>query len=79
MPQVRDGADDSAAGRWPAESVGKQLSDLLDDVGMRAGLRRCPGCGAELGEAAVLCVMCGYDTRLGRRLKTHVGSAVEAG
>jgi len=58
--------------------TGKQLSDLLDDVGMRAGIRRCPGCGAELAEAAVLCVMCGYDTRLGRRLKTRVGVAVEA-
>ena len=57
----------------------KTVSDLLDDAGMRSGIRRCPGCGAELGEAAVLCVMCGYDTRLGRRLKTHVGSVVEVG
>jgi hypothetical protein len=58
--------------------TGKPLSELLDDVGMRAGIRRCPGCGAELGEAAVLCVMCGYDSRLGRRLKTRVGVVVEA-
>ncbi len=41
---------------------------------MRSGIERCPGCGAELGKSAVLCVMCGYDTRLGRRLKTRVGS-----
>ena len=40
---------------------------------MRSGIERCPGCGAELGKSAVLCVMCGYDTRLGRRLKTRVG------
>jgi len=58
--------------------TGKPLSELLDDVGMRAGVRRCPGCGAELGEVAVLCVMCGYDTRIGRRLKTRVGVSVEA-
>jgi len=56
---------------------GKHLSDLLDDVGLRAGLRRCPGCGAEMSPAAVLCVMCGYDTRLGRRLKTLAGIAIE--
>jgi hypothetical protein len=29
-----------------------------------------------MGESAVLCVMCGFDTRLGHRLKTRVGSAV---
>jgi len=56
---------------------GKHLSDLLDDVGLRAGLRRCPGCGAEMSPAAVICVMCGFDTRLGRRLKTLAGSAIE--
>ena len=77
VSQVRHRADDSAAGCEPAAAPAKQLSDLLDDVGLRAGLRRCPGCGAEMGEATVLCVMCGYDTRLGRRLKTHTGSAVE--
>ena len=43
---------------------------------MRSGVVRCPGCGAELGESAVLCVMCGYDTRVGRRLKTRVGTEV---
>ncbi len=61
-----------------AKGAHKQhLSELLDDVGLRAGLRRCPGCRAELSEAAVICIMCGYDTRLGRRLKTHTGSAIE--
>jgi hypothetical protein len=53
------------------------ISDLLDDVGMRAGVTRCPGCGTELSEDAVLCVMCGFDLRLGHRIKTRVGSAVE--
>ncbi|NLX53806.1 MAG: hypothetical protein GXY58_01690 [Planctomycetaceae bacterium] len=59
-------------------STGKPLSELLDDAGMRAGIRRCPGCAAELGDVAVLCVICGYDTRIGRRLKTRVGVSVEA-
>lgn len=61
----------------PAAASGKALSSLLDDAGMRAGVRRCPGCGAELAEAAVLCVLCGYDTRRGHRLKTRIGGEVE--
>ena len=28
----------------------QQLSDLLDDAGLRAGLRRCPGCGFTLDD-----------------------------
>lgn len=53
------------------------ISDLLDDAGMRAGVNRCPGCGAEISEDAVLCVMCGFDLRRGHRLKARVGSAAE--
>lgn len=62
----------------PAASPGKALSSLLDDAGMRAGIRRCPGCSAEMAEAAVICMMCGYDTRLGHRLKMRVGTEIEA-
>lgn len=53
------------------------ISDLLDDVGMREGVMRCPGCGAELSTEAVLCVMCGFDLRKGHRIKARVGSAAE--
>ncbi len=60
-----------------AGEAGKCISDLLDDVGMRANLIRCPGCGAEMTEETVLCVMCGYDMRRGHRLKTRVGSAAD--
>jgi hypothetical protein len=62
--------------RASQDGTGKHVADLLDDAGVRVGIRRCPGCGAEMGEAAVLCVMCGFDTRLGHRLKTRVGTAV---
>ncbi len=57
--------------------TGKCISDLLDDAGMRANLSRCPGCGAELSDETVLCVMCGFDLRRGHRLKTRVGSAAD--
>ena len=70
IPQAASGA---AAPRAP---TAHRVSELLDDAGMRTGVVRCPGCGAELGESAVLCVMCGYDTRVGRRLKTRVGTEI---
>lgn len=60
-----------------AAGGGDGISDLLDDVGVRAGVNRCPGCGAEIPEEAVLCVMCGFDLRRGHRIKTRVGSAME--
>ncbi|MHB8969456.1 MAG: hypothetical protein ACYC3X_00875 [Pirellulaceae bacterium] len=56
--------------------AGKAVSGLMDDAGMRSGIERCPGCGIEMAKSAVLCVMCGFDTRLGHRLKTRIGSAV---
>jgi len=61
----------------PTTAGGDGISQLLDDVGLRAGVVRCPGCGAEMAEEAVLCVMCGFDLRRGHRLKTRIGSAVE--
>ncbi|MFH1747466.1 MAG: hypothetical protein ABIG44_10530 [Planctomycetota bacterium] len=30
----------------------------------------CPGCGANMHAGAVICVICGYNTRTGRRLRT---------
>jgi DNA-directed RNA polymerase subunit RPC12/RpoP len=53
------------------------ISDLLDEVGMRANVVRCPGCGQELPPDAVLCVMCGFDMRLGHRIKTIVATTSE--
>ncbi len=70
IPQATSGA---AAPRAPTS---RRVSELMDDAGLRSGVVRCPGCGAEMGGAAVICVMCGYDTRVGRRLKTRVGTEV---
>lgn len=53
------------------------ITGLLDDAGVRAGVNRCSGCGAEMADEAVLCVMCGFDQRHGHRLKARIGSAVE--
>jgi len=31
---------------------------------------QCPGCGAALGEGVVLCVQCGFHTKLGKKIST---------
>jgi hypothetical protein len=55
--------------------------DAFDDLGLapqEAGARPCPGCGSSLPENAILCIRCGYNTKLGRRMETvKIGS--EAG
>jgi hypothetical protein len=48
-------------------------TSLLDEVGLRAmapGAQPCPGCGAPLAAEAVLCIECGYNVKLGRRMQT---------
>ncbi len=50
------------------------LSDLFDEAGMkaaRAGAPRCPSCGAETTPGAVICIECGYNSQLGRRMETY--------
>lgn len=34
----------------------------------------CPGCGAALGSGAVICVACGYNVKLGRRMQTETAA-----
>jgi len=64
-----------AAAEQAGTSTG--MADLFEESGMRAGVARCPGCGAEMLDDAVLCVMCGFDLRRGHRLKTRSGSTAE--
>ncbi len=46
---------------------------MFDDVGLKtqqAGTAPCPGCAAPLPANAVLCIHCGYNRKLGRRMET---------
>ncbi len=53
--------------------------DLFAEVGLKQqalNTRPCPGCTAPLAPDAVICVKCGYNTKLGRRMETiKVGSS----
>jgi hypothetical protein len=56
--------------------------DLFDEIGLEAAApdtRPCPGCTEPMPLAAVICIKCGYNTRLGRRMETvRVGSETAA-
>src|SRR5262245_12730108 len=52
----------------------RELSDsALSEVGLHQqslSARPCPGCMAHLQPDAVICIKCGYNTKLGRRMET---------
>jgi hypothetical protein len=46
---------------------------LFDEIGLQAaaaGTRPCPGCTEPMPIEAVICIKCGYNARLGRRMET---------
>jgi hypothetical protein len=64
----------------PAPTSG---DSLFDEIGLQAateGTRPCPGCTQPLPINAVICVKCGYNARIGRRMETvRVGSEAGVG
>jgi hypothetical protein len=55
------------------EPAPRPKSDLFDEVGLKAapkGTMPCPGCTEPLPQDAVVCVKCGYNLKLGRKMKT---------
>jgi hypothetical protein len=56
-----------------AAPVAKSGDSLFDEIGLQAaaeGTRPCPGCTAPMPIEAVVCVKCGYNARIGRRMET---------
>jgi hypothetical protein len=48
-------------------------AELFDEVGLQAaaaGTQPCPGCSEPMPIQAVICIKCGYNTRIGRRMET---------
>jgi hypothetical protein len=57
------------------QPVAGTVEQLLEEAGLSAFAttgRTCPECGAEMSEDAVVCVQCGYNEKLGRRMKTRI-------
>jgi hypothetical protein len=68
-----------AAGAASSKAVPKSApapkngDDLFDEVGLQAvaaGTQPCPGCSEPMPLQAVVCIKCGYNTRIGRRMET---------
>jgi len=64
-----------APAKQPAavQPVPATSDSLFDEIGLAPaveGTRPCPGCTEPLAIEAVVCVKCGYNTRLGRRMAT---------
>jgi hypothetical protein len=48
-------------------------ASVFDDIGLSAapvGAKLCPGCASSIHPTAVICVKCGYNFKLGRRMET---------
>jgi len=61
----------------PAESAAvlpvTSTESLFDEIGLQAaaaGTRPCPGCTEPMPLEAVICIKCGYNARIGRRMET---------
>ena len=56
----------------PEQAKAKSSDDLFDEleIGFRGGGgRRCPECKRSMPETAIVCIECGYNENLGRRMK----------
>ena len=50
------------------------VADLLDEYGIdeSASPNVCPGCGTAMPRGAIVCINCGYNQKLGRKMVTEV-------
>jgi hypothetical protein len=65
-----------------APAAGGDGAHLFDEVGLQAaaeGTHPCPGCTEPMPIQAVVCVKCGYNTRIGRRMETIKSSSEPIG
>ena len=63
----------SASAFGPPPGAGGGVHSLFDEVGLKqapAGAMMCPGCAQPLPPNAVICIKCGYNMKLGRRMET---------
>jgi hypothetical protein len=57
----------------PKSAPARGGGDMFDEVGLQAaaaGTQPCPGCSEPMPIQAVVCIKCGYNTRIGRRMET---------
>jgi hypothetical protein len=72
----------SAAAFGPPSNAGGGAHSLFDEAGLKqapVGATMCPGCAAPMPTGAVVCIKCGYNAKLGRRMETLKMGAEGAG
>jgi len=65
-------AGQAPATRPPAPPTAGALDDLLSEAGLTASRtgRRCPECGSDMAAEAIVCIECGFNENLGRKMQT---------
>jgi hypothetical protein len=79
---AKTNGDDDDYSLTAEEPAPRPKSDLFAEVGLKAapkGTMPCPGCMAPLPQDAIICVKCGYNMKLGRKMKTMTTSGESAG
>jgi len=79
---AKPSGDDDDYSLSAEEPAPRPKSDLFDEVGLKAapkGTMPCPGCSEPLPQEAVVCVKCGYNMKLGRKMKTMSTGGESAG
>jgi len=72
-PMPQQPAPTPAPAAPAAPSPAHPSAGLFDEVGLSSaptGTTPCPGCRAPIPMGAIVCVQCGYNMRLGRRMET---------
>jgi hypothetical protein len=81
-PARREAAPPQRQTAAASSSAGSTTSIWDDDLGAAASpagtgpSSPCPGCGKSLGEDKVVCIDCGYNRKLGRKMVTQSSRAV---
>ena len=81
-PIQRPKASSGASSLNLGDEVGRGMSDAFSDVGLgqqAAGTHLCPGCSAPMAQNAIICIKCGYNAKLGRRMGTVTSGGGDAG
>jgi hypothetical protein len=73
-PSASKPSPQKAAAKPEAAKPAGNTNDLFDEIGLQAvvaGTKPCPGCTEPMPVEAVVCIKCGYNSNLGRRMSTQ--------
>ena len=69
--QTLEATDDMAGEVLECPSCGKPITVPRPEAPVQAAAT-CPACGQAMESGSVLCVVCGYHTKLGKKIQTDL-------